>query len=376
LKACAELNVALVRPAGGPPEAPALAIGDKVMAQSAWAAAVENPFPQALRAVAPQALLARLAGEGNPLAEITDWATPAAFARDQSATDFLTAKGVDAAGRRLIDIGLNANALDTYSMLNVWRTLTLFAKDREFGPVQLIRDGSQRVADAMAASLSREVMLNAQVQTISTSRRGVSVRLADGRSFKAPAAICTLPFPVLRNLSLNAPLSPAQRGAIAGLPYTQILQLHFSVEGRFWEADGLSPDMWTDGPLERIFAGRDRETRTPNGLFLAWINGDAALRLAAQSDDALNALLQKEMARLRPASAGKVRLHRIIQWTAQNPYAGGAYMHFAPGQAERWALQMGEPAGRLHFAGEHLSYLHTGMEGAMEAGERAAAALL
>jgi monoamine oxidase len=30
---------------------------------------------------------------------------------------------------------------------------------------------------------------------------------------------------------------------------------------------------------------------------------------------------------------------------------------------------MGQSAGRIHFAGEQLSYMHTGMEGAMESGE-------
>ena len=37
---------------------------------------------------------------------------------------------------------------------------------------------------------------------------------------------------------------------------------------------------------------------------------------------------------------------------------------------------MGAPLGRVHFAGEHLSYLHTGMEGAMEAGQNAADAVI
>jgi len=51
-------------------------------------------------------------------------------------------------------------------------------------------------------------------------------------------------------------------------------------------------------------------------------------------------------------------------------------MHWAPGQIAKWAGHMGAPAGRLSFAGEHLSHLHTGMEGAMESGENAALYLL
>lgn len=47
-------------------------------------------------------------------------------------------------------------------------------------------------------------------------------------------------------------------------------------------------------------------------------------------------------------------------------------MHWAPGQIKAWAKTMALPSGRIHFAGEHTSFLHTGMEGAMESGERAA----
>ena len=51
-------------------------------------------------------------------------------------------------------------------------------------------------------------------------------------------------------------------------------------------------------------------------------------------------------------------------------------MHWEQRQIQPWAERITEPAGRLHFAGEHTSYLHTGMEGAMESGERAAYAII
>jgi monoamine oxidase len=51
-------------------------------------------------------------------------------------------------------------------------------------------------------------------------------------------------------------------------------------------------------------------------------------------------------------------------------------MHWAPGQISQWADSIAAPSSRLAFAGEHLSRLHTGMEGAMESGENAAFYLL
>jgi len=79
---------------------------------------------------------------------------------------------------------------------------------------------------------------------------------------------------------------------------------------------------------------------------------------------------------VRPKLANTLDLTHVVNWTESNRLAGGAYMHWAPGQARRWAKDMGKPAGRLYFAGEHLSRLHTGMEGAMESGETTAFDLL
>ena len=133
--------------------------------------------------------------------------------------------------------------------------------------------------------------------------------------------------------------------------------------------------MWTDGPLERLFA-RQGEDGKPDGVFRAWVNGTGAAKLDAMTDEELARLCSEELKRLRPASDGKVDVFKVVRWTKSNPLAGGAYLHYAPGQIGWAAETLGASAGRLHFAGEHLSYLHQGMEGAMESGERTAMALL
>ncbi|MGI9363447.1 MAG: FAD-dependent oxidoreductase, partial [Parasphingorhabdus sp.] len=79
---------------------------------------------------------------------------------------------------------------------------------------------------------------------------------------------------------------------------------------------------------------------------------------------------------MRPASDGQIDVIETIRWTDSNPLAGGAFLHYAPGQIGWAAGHVGNSAGRLHFAGEHLSDLHVGMEGAMESGERTALKLL
>jgi monoamine oxidase len=373
---CEQLGVALANSQEADGRDACFHIQGRLFPQKEWASAPENIFPPEAHAMTPAAALGRLAAQNNPLPDPSSWREPEAARYDIAASDFLRKHGFDEKSLRLVDHSLNANALSTYSMLNVWRTLTLFALDRELGPLQVIRDGGTRVIEAMAASLKGQVRTSAPVAAIRAGRRSVTVRLASGESITAAFAICTLPFTALRKVALEGRIPPAQRQAIAGLPYTQIIQLHMAADIPFWERDGMPAEMWTDGPLERVFVGRNRETRAPNGTLQAWINGSGASALKGKTDAELEALAQSELKRLRPASEGKVRLLKAVRWTEEDAYSGGAYMHWAPGQAPAWAEVMGKPAGRLHFAGEHLSYLHTGMEGAMESGEAAAMAVL
>ena len=60
---------------------------------------------------------------------------------------------------------------------------------------------------------------------------------------------------------------------------------------------------------------------------------------------------------------------------AQEPFSGGAWCCFAPGQVTAYWRALRTPAGRVHFAGEQASRFVGYMEGAIRSGENAAAAI-
>jgi monoamine oxidase len=369
--AAAKTGVRIIDPDKPDREQRVLLIGDKAVTQAEWAGSPLNPFPDSFRASPPDAALFAAAGPANPFKEPDDWRRPIA---DLSADAFLESHGFDSAARRLIDVALNANSLDTYSMINVWRTLQLYAVDAELGPSGDIEGGSQRLAEAMAAFLGEgAISLEEAATSVEADGAGVVVTTARGRKLKADYCIIALPFPAVRRLSIKPAPAGELAEAIATMPYTQIIQLHLAPEAPFWEQDGLPPVMWTDGPLERIFA-----TRSDGAFaaFNAWINGTGARNIDGLDDAGLEALAQSEFKRLRPASDGKVRLLKAVRWTERSSTAGGAYMHFAPGQVARWKDALISQGQRIQLAGEHLSVLHTGMEGACESGHRAAMAIL
>ena len=351
-----------------------LGIDGQLIAAADWPASVHNGLPEPLRGISPHQLFFALVARHNPLPDVYAWRDARWQDHDVAAEDFLRTLGANDEAIRLMDATLNAARLATYSMMNVWRTVTLFNAERELGPSQRLAGGAQRLPEAMANGLARPVRTGARVASIEVDETGGSVRLESGEALRADFLVSALPFPVLRRLALSAPLNAAQAEAIAGLPYTPIIQLHVEAQTPFWEQDGLAPEMWTNSPLNRIFARRD--AAGPTGMFTCWIDGIDAMEGDNRSEAEWQALLAETFARLRPASEGRMALREVVRWTPSNPLAGGAYMHWAPGQVSRWAEPMIRPAGRLFVAGEHASHLHTGMEGAMEAGERAAVGIL
>ncbi len=73
---------------------------------------------------------------------------------------------------------------------------------------------------------------------------------------------------------------------------------------------------------------------------------------------------------LFPGDREEIEAAQTVRWSES--YAQGAYAHFAPGQLRAFAGALGQPVGRMHFAGEHTELEAPGMEGALRSGRRAA----
>lgn len=371
---CADHGLS-VDPLPAPASGPALYLDGQFIAPSDWPTSTLNSLPADWRSIPPNRLFFSLIAPHNPLPDVYAWREADYREHDVDAETYLRGLGANDEAIRLMNVALNATELSTYSMLNIWRSLTVFGQERLMGPSGSIIEGSSRLPEAMAAGLPELPRLNQAVAAISADDQGASIRLISGETLRADFVVSSVAFPVLRRLALDAPVTPAQRAAIDGLPYTPILQLHMEAQDSAWVPDDEPAAMWTDSPIERVFVGRDADGE-PTGMINCWINGTGALALSGMGDGELEALAQSELARMRPQSGGRFRLRKAMRWTPENELTGGAYMHWAPGQIQPWAQAMIEPAGRLFIAGEHASYLHTGMEGAMEAGERAAFSIL
>lgn len=349
-----------------------LHINGKSILPSQWANSEANKLSETEKNIIPSRLMSNYIRPNNPLEDAQGWLSPQHYNLDISLAEFLKSKGASPEALRLMNIAPNTNNIETSSVLWQMRGDQIFQNSIPSQPLQ-IKGGNSRLPEAMAASLKSWIQTNKVVEAIDSQEHKVEVHCADGSVLNADLAISTIPFSVLRDIEIKPPLPPLQAQAVQELPYTNITQIFFSVLSPFWQEDSYPAQMWTDTSLERIFPLKNNSGEIEN--LLAWIDGDNAIKIDAMPMPELAKFIKSELARIRPAMENNVEISRLVSW-GNDPFAKGAYSHFAPGQISTFAKDMAKPWQRIHFAGLDTAIKYPGMEGALKSGERVATEIL
>lgn len=355
-----------------------LAIRGQVMLPGDWAGSPLNPFAAADRALQPGSYAMAQVKRHNPLREAGDWLDPAYSHYDVSMYQALRGWGASDAA---IAIGHDTNvpygsSSHEVSTLMMYFTERWFARQRQASAAEVIvRGGNSRLPEAMAARLGDAVRRGAEVVAVEQDASGATVSCADGRRFRAAQVVLATPLPPLRRMFFAPALSPARIEAIARVPQMRITELHLVPRRRFWETDGLGTSMWTDGVAGQINAQRNGDDPQEVTSFLVWGRSHVADYYDALGPEAAGRAVVAEIERLRPAARGALRVAGFKSWQL-DPWSGGDWVVWRPGQIQRYHAVLSGAEGRLHFAGEHTGRLERGMEAALESGERVALDIL
>lgn len=342
-----------------------------------WPGHALNPFPDGHRAKLPWQFQYGIFAEHNPLDNPAAFVDPQYRQFDVSVYDFLREKGFS---HRAVELGAGTNmsygtSVYELSVLMWFNILAFIAMNSGVslpGAPFAGEGGNQRIPEGMARHVKTDIRMNAKVIGIRSEAGHAEAVLESGEVLKASRVIVTLPFSALRLIDIDAPLTGHQARAINTLGYTNVTQLHFVPRRKFWEADGLPPSMWTDGPTARFMALRN-DPGNPDEItsFILFANDHVANHYDRLGAEAAAAHALSYLERIRPSTKGALEFAKFWSWQL-DPFAGGAYAAWRPGQLTTFGATMSEPGGRIHFAGEHTARAARGMEGAMESGERAA----
>lgn len=390
-----------------------LFLGGEHVALKDWPTHARNPFPESMKKLAPWAWADAMFREHMPFRDLENWHDAKHAQYDISVHEFLSSKG---ATDEMIRLGFDTNiaygttafdvSLLQQAFSNHWQNvnrgaIAAFSRTGASnlppsgpppGPmagsprpgtgalppgvlVGAFKGGNQNLPIAMAKRLKGDLLFGRRVVAIDMDERGATVTCSDGKTYRAKQVVCSMPFSTLRNVAVR-PLPPAvQHKAIQTLGYIPITQFHLVAKKPFWETDGLSPSMWTDGPLGMVLAQKFGKTDDEITSLTVWCRGLNGLYVDRFGIEEGKRLILNEFARLRPASKGVLEVAGVHSWTT-DPFSAGDWAIFHPGQVRELRAAIATPHQRLFFCGEHTSIGSRGMEGAFESAERVALEVL
>lgn len=283
---------------------------------------------------------------------------------------------------RLLAGGLLATGADELSLLHL-----LFYLRSAGGTAPLLRmaggaqqdrivGGPPALAERMASALPPGTLtLAAPVRTIEQSAAGVTAWTDTGR-VDGDALVVALA-PALAGRIRYAPPLPALRdGLTQRMPMGSALKVHAVYPEPFWRADGLSGVSTNSaGPLTETV---DNSTPTsPLGVLTGFsYSSDAAALRGMSPAQRRRCLLDAFAAVVGPGAGDPMDLVEF-DWSTEEWTRGCFSGAFTPGTWSVNGPHLRAPVGRVHWAGTETATHWTGyLEGAVRAGERAAAEVL
>jgi monoamine oxidase len=387
-----------------------LYVGGQHVPLKDWPTHAKNPFPAEQKKLPPWAWADAMFKQHMPFKDLENWYDPKYAQYDVSVHDFLVSKGATDAmihlafdsniayGTTSHDVSLLQQAFSDYwqnvnrgAIMGFSRTGAAGATDGSTPPgaapppagaapakpadpmanvlVGAFKGGNQNLPIAMAKRVKGDLLQGKRVVAIETSDSGSKVTCSDGSVYRAKAVVCSMPFSTLRHVALDPLPPPTQFKAIQTLGYIPITQFHLVAKKPFWESDGLSPSMWTDGLLGMVLANRTGKTDTEVASLAVWCRGLAAQYIDRFGLQDGGRMIIAELERLRPAAKGLLSVGGAHSWAA-DPFSAGDWAIFQPGQVTALRQSIAQPHQRLFFCGEHTSVGSRGMEGAFESAER------
>jgi monoamine oxidase len=235
--------------------------------------------------------------------------------------------------------------------------------------------GSQEIAIRVAASLGERVRLGAPVTRIE-QRRG-QVRLhAGGATVAARFAVLAVPPALTSAIAFDPPLPGVRQQLAQRMPQGTVTKYMALYDEPFWRADGLSGHGLCDRGPVTVFFDNSPPSGSPGVLLAFALAGDARALAARSERERREAVIAKLVELYGPRAAKPERF--IERSWADEQWTRGCYAgYFAPGGWTEFGDALRRPVGRLHWAASETATLHHGsMDGAVAAGERAAAEVL
>lgn len=250
--------------------------------------------------------------------------------------------------------------------------------DREWDQTYHIKGGNDMLPKRLAEEVGMEnIRLGHKVVRIEHTTDGVVAVAtnADGEEvqFDADYLVCTLPFPLLREVEITPAFPQDKMDTIDGLRLMNAGRGYVQTKTRFWKEEGIGglKIAITDTPIERLWdLSEVQAPGSEKGIFVSYTMSNNADAYCGLSQDQREAYTLDYIEEFFPQIKDEKLAFYHHCWK-DDPWAKGAWTDYLPGQWWMFAVAR-RPEGRVFFAGEHTSAWAGWMEGAIDSGQRAA----
>ncbi|CAH1245275.1 MAOB [Branchiostoma lanceolatum] len=237
--------------------------------------------------------------------------------------------------------------------------------------------GSMQVSEKIAALLGNRVVLSSPVMRIEQEETVAMVTTHSGQQYRAKYVISSVPPTLLHGILFDPPLPDLKIQMIQRMPMGSIIKVMTYYKTAFWKERGFSGLALSDmAPI----TGCMDDTK-PDGSFPAlvgFITSTQARKFSHMSAEERKQAVCEYYAEVFQCPEFLHPVNYVeYNWMAEHFSGGGPGVCIGPGFLTSFGSELNKPFGCVYFAGTETAVKWNGyMDGAVEAGERAAREVL
>ena len=296
------------------------------------------------------------------------------------------AQGLSPVARTLLEIctvGILAVPTAEVSFLHLLFTIQtcgvtseLFAESEGGAQTTRFVGGTSEIPRRLAALVADHIVLKVPVQLIEHSADSVTVHCRGGLVARGRRVIVAISPTLAGRIMYDPPLSGVRDQLTQRLPNGSAMKAFFVYDEPFWRTDGLNGQLISDvGP-----ARMSNDTCIPgddHGLILLFLEGEQARTFGRLPEDERRTALTAELVRHYGSKAAHPEFYVDGEWSDRQWTRGCYNANLGPHVWTAYGPALSAPIGVIHWAStDTATHWSAYMEGAVDAGERAAGAVI
>lgn len=240
--------------------------------------------------------------------------------------------------------------------------------------------GSQQISEKLAERVQKVFVSHPVVEINQESKDEIVVKTLNGKEFKTKYIILACPPMMHMKIHFKPPLPPLRNQLNQRVPMGTVMKVITYYSSPFWRKSGLCGSLLIEGDDNHpMFLTLD-DTK-PDGNYAAiigFILADKCRRLVQRTPEERKVLVATSLAEATGLKEFLKPIHYEEKNWMEEQYTGGCYTAmYPPGFWTRYGKFIRTPIDRIYFAGTETATKWSGyMEGAVQAGERAAREIL